>query len=241
MRTALACINFIFDHQAHPHIKDTVVGYTSASFVAKPFEIIWKIFSCSVLQSQKKQRSYHEGKYIIPAVLVLLMTSEQLVVIESLLSLNLCRSSLSFKTTKSPEESVAVAVPGGVAVATIPMAQQPKQGGKCCGACCDYRRAVIVLSAISILFTVITLISGPRDLKVDDDDLAQDIEEIQDEYKTGTLIMSIFSLIMAVVSLVGAIQFNQYLVRNACTAETENWCCQKSRHFLNPNHTSFFS
>jgi hypothetical protein len=144
----------------------------------------------------------------------------------------LCRSSLSFKTTKSPEDSVAVAVPPGGAAVAMPMTEQPKQGGKCCGSCCDYRRAVIVLSAISIIFTVISLVQGPRDVQVEDDDLAQDIEAIQDEYKTGTLVLSIFSLIMALVSLVGALQFNQHLVRNTPT-ETKKLCCQKYRHLLN--------
>jgi hypothetical protein len=136
--------------------------------------------------------------------------------------------SLSLKTTKSPEDDVAVAMPGSVAVAVpagkamaVPMTQQPKQGGKCCGSCCDYRRAVIIISAISVLFTIISLARGEPEVQVEDDDLAKQFVAIQDDYKTNFLVLNIFSLIMALVSIVGAVQFNQHMVRNTRT-ETKN-------------------
>jgi hypothetical protein len=128
-----------------------------------------------------------------------------------------------------------------VATSTTPMTEQPKQGGKCCGSCCDYRRAVIILSAISILFTIIGLVQGPRDVEVEDDDLAQDLEAIQDEYKTGNLVLSIFSLLMALVSLVGALQFNQHLVRKKQKHYSpRNNCAPRTiSSFSKPNHSSF--
>jgi large-conductance mechanosensitive channel len=120
---------------------------------------------------------------------------------------------------KSPEDDVAVAMPGSVAVAVpagkamaVPMTQQPKQGGKCCGSCCDYRRAVIIISAISVLFTIISLARGEPEVQVEDDDLAKQFVAIQDDYKTNFLVLNIFSLIMALVSIVGAVQFNQHMI-----------------------------
>ena len=111
-----------------------------------------------------------------------------------------------------PNTEIAVAVPQGSAAATVPMAQQLKQGGKCCGSCCDYRRAVIIMSLVAILFNAIGFSAG-RDPELTDNQLEDEIVSIQDDYATATLVTSIISIIMALVSLIGAIQFNQYMVR----------------------------
>jgi Ca2+/Na+ antiporter len=108
--------------------------------------------------------------------------------------------------------SVAVTVPGSSSAGGVSMIDQPKQGGKCCGSCCDYRRAVIILSSISIILTIITLARGEQEVDVEDDDLAKQFTAIQDDYSTSSLILNICSLIMALVSIVGAIQFNQHMV-----------------------------
>jgi hypothetical protein len=65
-----------------------------------------------------------------------------------------------------------------------PMLEQEKVGSKCCGCCCDFRRAVIILDCCLIFYSVMTLFSlaFPDDVRSKqfevlgiDDDQVQDV------------------------------------------------------------------
>jgi len=92
----------------------------------------------------------------------------------------------------------------------IPMHQQEKQGAKCCGCCCDYRRAVIIIAIIFICVTAISLIfavlavSLPGVSNFDDDE----IEEIFNGNTTRNIATSAVSFVMALVALLGARFYN---------------------------------
>ncbi|CAJ1934356.1 unnamed protein product [Cylindrotheca closterium] len=92
-----------------------------------------------------------------------------------------------------------------------PMYEQEKQGGKCCGGCCDYRRAVVVLCIISIIFTIIGLVN-PALNDAFSSQKYPELEEIVNSHKVALLAIGIIHIIMTVVALVGAIIFNFYAV-----------------------------
>lgn len=93
----------------------------------------------------------------------------------------------------------------------VPMHEQQKQGGKCCGGCCDYRRAVIVLCIISLVFAVIGIVNPSLNSSFEDDEFPE-LAEIVSDHSTNLLIMGIVHILMTVVALVGAIIFNFYMV-----------------------------
>lgn len=133
--------------------------------------------------------------------------------------------------TDIEKEPVAVALPpGAVAPADspegptgsqghssgTPMWQQEKQGSRCCGFCCDFRRAVIILGIISLLFNFGYFIFGivapdkiPSAGVEYDDDVT---EQVVDDLIRVTTILSGVSLVCTICALVGAIKYNIYLV-----------------------------
>lgn len=42
----------------------------------------------------------------------------------------------------------------------VSMNLQEKQGAKCCGCCCDYRRAVVVVAILWLILSIATLIGA---------------------------------------------------------------------------------
>jgi hypothetical protein len=78
------------------------------------------------------------------------------------------------------------------------------------GCCCDFRRAVIVISVLFICFTVIALIinvtaaATPTFNNINDDQ----VEAIIEKNTTRSIIISAISLVMAIVGLLGARFFN---------------------------------
>jgi len=125
----------------------------------------------------------------------------------------------------APGSSSLVTVPTGNATyitpSSVPMWQQAKQGAKCCGFCCDYRRAVFILSIIglcvsmiSILFlSVASSLSMAETLATTDDN--QD-EVLEAELRSNSILFNAFLLLMgilaAICALVGAWKFNMWLV-----------------------------
>lgn len=125
----------------------------------------------------------------------------------------------------APGSSSLVAVPTGNAIyitpSSVPMWQQAKQGAKCCGFCCDYRRAVFILSVIglcvnmiSILFlSVASSLSLAETLAATDDD--QD-EVLEAELRSNSILFNAFLICMgmlaALCAFVGAWKFNMWLV-----------------------------
>lgn len=98
-----------------------------------------------------------------------------------------------------------------MAVTATPMSSQQKLGGKCCGGCCDYRRAVIVLGIISIIFSILGVVSPARNTQFE----LSEYPELEDIIKTNgqrVLIISIVHIVMTVISMVGAIMFNWVMV-----------------------------
>mmetsp|Transcript_18957 Transcript_18957/g.46948 ORF Transcript_18957/g.46948 Transcript_18957/m.46948 type:complete len:207 (+) Transcript_18957:1161-1781(+) len=95
--------------------------------------------------------------------------------------------------------------------AEVPMHEQEKQGGKCCGGCCDYRRAVIVLCIISLVFSVIGIINPSLNQAYQDQEYPE-LEQIVKDHSTNLLIMGIVHIIMTVIALVGAVIFNFFMV-----------------------------
>ena len=95
------------------------------------------------------------------------------------------------------------------------MADQPKQGGKCCGSCCDYRKAVIILAIISIILNTVGLeLSGINpDYQIDEDELNQELNTLTDDYNDSQKIFAYVSYATAFLSLLGAIMYNKYMVR----------------------------
>ena len=118
----------------------------------------------------------------------------------------------------APPGSAAVTyggdIPTGNAASSVPMWQQEKVGAKCCGCCCDYRRAVIVVEIISIVVYVINMISVVTMSALGasgaiEDDKVEDV--VQDSVPILAAIYGI-SLLASICGLVGALKFNVCLV-----------------------------
>jgi hypothetical protein len=132
--------------------------------------------------------------------------------------------------TKPEKEIIAYATPATTstftpttehtpaAVTTVaadsPMYSQTKQGSKCCGCCCDYRRAVITLSILFIIFDIIFVIGytqgtlGIQVVDLDDDSLLDDVE---DTYRQQAILTGL-GLFASIVAIVGACRYNIYMV-----------------------------
>jgi len=93
----------------------------------------------------------------------------------------------------------------------VPMRDQEKQGGKCCGGCCDYRRAVIVLCIVSLVFSIIGIVNPALGSAFQAEEYPE-LEQIVKDHQTNLLIMAIVHIVMTVVALVGAVLFNFYMV-----------------------------
>ncbi len=112
--------------------------------------------------------------------------------------------------------SSTMTIPAGDTSSSVPMWQQEKQGAKCCGCCCDYRRAVIAVAIISIcvgIGTVMLLIAAASmpayaTSNIDDD---QVLEILNDGLSYQAILSAIF-LVTAICALVGALKFNIWLV-----------------------------
>ncbi len=127
----------------------------------------------------------------------------------------------------SETEKFAVAVPlpggtppvtvpqGSAATSGIPMWQQEKQGAKCCGCCCDYRRAVIIIAIIFICIAVISIILTVAAVSVPSYSIEivdSAVLELWDEFLKRAAIFYVFGLFFSISSLVGPHNFNVMLI-----------------------------
>jgi len=91
-----------------------------------------------------------------------------------------------------------------------------KQGGICCGCCCDYRRAVIIISMVAIVMGVLSILSragnGREISSLDDDAVIDEVDAILYNYKSSFLILAFCQLLFTVCGLVGALKFKWILV-----------------------------
>jgi len=122
-----------------------------------------------------------------------------------------------------PSSSVALP-PGATPMTSIraasaptsgtPMWQQEKQGSKCCHCCCDFRRAVIIINVISIIFGILGILGGlvsnrvPSNVDLD----TPEAEIIWEDYGQDQAIYAIISLLFAFSALIGAIKYNIWMV-----------------------------
>lgn len=110
--------------------------------------------------------------------------------------------------------SKSLAVPAGNSSSNIPMWQQEKQGAKCCGCCCDYRRAVIVIAIVNICLAlgsiIVSLVAASPSVatQFDDDTL---LEILNDSARTQAIFSGV-SMFCSICALVGANKYNIPLV-----------------------------
>jgi hypothetical protein len=103
---------------------------------------------------------------------------------------------------------------GATAVADTPMHSETKQGAKCCGCCCDYRRAVIIVNLIFIILYITNVIlytDGNQALwrlDLDDDGL---LDVVEDTYRQLAILNGV-GLFASIVAIVGACRYNVYMV-----------------------------
>jgi len=106
--------------------------------------------------------------------------------------------------------TTAFAVPAGDS-GDLPMWRQEKLGAKCCGCCCDYRRAVIVIAVITIciclgyIIVVFTAASVPTAGTTITDD---QVQKLYDHTLKVQAILYIVSLFCSICALVGAIKYS---------------------------------
>ena len=101
----------------------------------------------------------------------------------------------------------------------VPMWKQPKQGGKCCGCWCDYRRAVIIWAIVRLAINVtnIPLLMRSADQTATSEysgvEDGEEGQEVFNGYYIGNpaFLMSM-AIVTAIASLVGALKFNIHLV-----------------------------
>lgn len=95
---------------------------------------------------------------------------------------------------------------------------QEKQGGKFCGCCCDYRRAVIILGCVTLTMGLMDLIfyignideSSPV---YDDDELNNELNSLNDNYRTLYILLEAMAVVFGAVSIMGAWTFSILGVR----------------------------
>ena len=91
----------------------------------------------------------------------------------------------------------------------LPLHEQPKQGSKCCGCCCDYRRAVIIVNFVSLLLNIMGMIAyfGSTVVVVEQGY----IDSIEGFGRLHGILTSI-GIFFSVVAIIGAYRYNAYLV-----------------------------
>lgn len=103
----------------------------------------------------------------------------------------------------------------------IPMHLQPKQGGTCCGFCCDFRRATIFVNSIIIglsTFSLVSLFQRPSTEDtmasheemndITDDVVLQDLAQIANDSYIASAILGGVLMVFTAVPLYGAYMFN---------------------------------
>lgn len=116
---------------------------------------------------------------------------------------------------KTEGTATAVAVGGG-----------QKQGHKCCGGCCDVRRAVIVVNAINIVLLGLSLFSilATQTLAANatGNDVDDQVQEAMEAFSSAPLgaILAIMGvqMVLSAVGIAGAVLFNKWMVIAAAIA-----------------------
>jgi len=137
----------------------------------------------------------------------------------------------SYPTTAYPSTSMqAPTVASGNSNITyteqqaVPMYLQTKKGGTCCGFCCDFRRATIMVNSIIIslsAFSVASLLTRPdteeiiqeyQEIAIDDDQVLEELASIADTTFVAGAVLAGVLLVFTAVPLYGAYVFNAGMV-----------------------------
>lgn len=92
---------------------------------------------------------------------------------------------------------------------------QEKQGGKFCGFCCDYRRAVLIFGSVTVIMAMLDLIfelagiSTEYEPPFDDDQLNQQLLALNQMYRIPYLLMEAMAVVFGGVSIMGALSFSK--------------------------------
>lgn len=85
-----------------------------------------------------------------------------------------------------------------------------RQGSTCCGCCCDYRRAVIIVNiVIGILEAILLILVAVGNTNVS---VAGDGREIPSQYQKIEMIFSGISILLSALAIAGAYTYNIILV-----------------------------
>ena len=95
-----------------------------------------------------------------------------------------------------------------------------KRGHKCCGGCCDMRRAVIIVNIINLCFLLAAIMSLFALLSLDKSNLsaqeAAAISDLDGATVGVALTLSILKIIANSLGIYGALQFNVIMVGISC-------------------------
>jgi hypothetical protein len=120
-------------------------------------------------------------------------------------------AAMNYGAVRSVDTQEVVVLPGGYGA---------KRGHKCCGGCCDVRRAVIVVNCVVgglVLWGVLAVLAlktGAEHIamKMDDDEAIAAMNKLQDAPIVPLLIRFSIALICCVFGVLGAIQYNVWMV-----------------------------
>jgi hypothetical protein len=92
-----------------------------------------------------------------------------------------------------------------------------RRGHRCCGCCCDVRRAVIIVNTVNIVICLfallgISVLSRIDPATIDDDEARAKIESISDMQIDMGIAEVVIQIICQSIGIYGAVCYNQYLV-----------------------------
>lgn len=126
--------------------------------------------------------------------------------------------------TKTTETSYTLGVPDGVEQGggqAAVITHMPHQGHRCCGGCCDVRRATIVVDIIHACFVGLGLMSvlATRNLvsngtydNVDDDATKAALDDFENAPVSVLIVAATLQLVSALCGIAGAVKFQEHLV-----------------------------
>jgi hypothetical protein len=104
---------------------------------------------------------------------------------------------------------------------TSPMIRGPKQGHKCCGSCCDVRRAVIavnVLNVLVLLLGIIVMIAfqmAASTMDYDDDNTQTTMDAFANLALGLLIAICLVPTVFSAVGIAGALLYNKWMAGSA--------------------------
>jgi hypothetical protein len=90
-----------------------------------------------------------------------------------------------------------------------------KQGQKCCGVCCDFRRAVVICNVLMIIFELVILVflvTGILDKYYVALESEMNTTVLMDKYERLQILLCGISVLLSSIAIVGALCYNTILV-----------------------------